>query len=235
MGTKAVRCDRLFDGNQLALVASMDPEQILVQEVVESDRPVVSVCSFAVAGEIAGMFQYEKLRQHPAHFGTGTYLRSTHVSSLDSLAAIILEKLKFTGISEIEFIHDSPQREYRVIEMNPRTWKSVNFASQCGENIVARFLRFATTGDPGPPSEYELGRYWVDLATDVPQMLRKRQFNSYASRFFECTWERTDPLPAIALWTLFPAIALENLVSSRRGRPRRVTQGVSSRIGRPFT
>ena len=73
-------------------------------------------------------------------------MRSISVNELMRVAEHILKTLDFTGISEIEFIHDPASDSYRVIEMNPRTWKSIHFATQCGQNLVARYLSSVANG-----------------------------------------------------------------------------------------
>ena len=213
-GEKAIRLDRLSQHDRDRLFRGLSPDQVIIQEIVETDRPVSSVCSFSVKGHTSGVFAYEKLRQHPNHFGTGTYLRSIRVDPFRPLADYILKSMNFTGISEIEFIYDWRTETYKVIEMNPRTWKSIHFATQCGQNLVARYLAYLSTGGTGGDDHYACDRYWADLATDIPQMIRQMKLWPYQQDFFECTWDRSDPWPALVLWTLFPLMALENGVSS---------------------
>jgi hypothetical protein len=213
-GQKAIRVIDLGLPAQTQLFVQIPPEQVVVQEIIETNRPVLSACSFSVNGKIVNQFGYEKIRQHPNRFGTGTYLRSTSIEAQRPVVEYILNRLDFTGISEIEFIHDSKTDTYRVIEMNPRTWKSVHFATQCGQNLVAQYVRYLENGRLEPAGSYDLGRYWADLATDIPQMLREMRLWRYHPGFFECTWNPVDPLPAIVLWVIFPFIALENLLNS---------------------
>ena len=213
-GQKAIRVDRLTPQIRERLFSRLDSSQILVQEIVETDRPVTSLCSFSVDGRMSGAFAYEKLRQHPADFGTGTYLRSVPADGLRTVASAILAETRFTGISEIEFVFDRRDGRGKVIEMNPRTWKSIHFATQCGQNLVARYLAYLAGGGTTADDGYARGRYWADLATDIPQLVRNRAMPRYARGLFECTWDRTDRWPALALWTLFPLIALENGLAS---------------------
>lgn len=210
-GRKALPLDRLAQTQIDRLQASMATAQVIVQRIVETDRPVLSVCSLAVDGQIQRLFQYEKIRQHPDRFGTGTYLRSTRVDSVIPLAAQILYSLHYTGISEIECMFDSATRTYKVLEMNPRTWKSVHFATQCEQNLVAHYLAYTATGQIVRGEDYTLGCYWADLSTDLPQMVRERRPFSYTPGFFECIWDWADPLPAVALGTFFPLMCLERL------------------------
>jgi hypothetical protein len=211
-GQKAVRLDGFAEHHRERLFRALPLDQIMIQEIVETDMPVVSVCSFSLNGQISAIFGYEKLRQHPTNFGTGTYLRSIRVDPLQSLTEQILKTLQFTGISEIEFIYDRRTGTPKVIEMNPRTWKSIHFASQCGQNLVARYLTYVATGRAEPDYGYMDDQYWADLATDIPQILRERLWG-YNRAFFECTWDRSDPWPTLVLWTVFPLIALEERVS----------------------
>lgn len=214
-GEKAICLADFTKVGREQLFAKLSQDQVVVQEIIKTTRPVLSLCSFSVNGQMAGMFGYEKLRQHPNCFGTGTYLRSASVDMVRPAAEAILKGLEFTGISEIEFIYQDSQKAYRVIEMNPRTWKSVHFATQCGENLVGRQLSHFAGRRVDTNGTYAKDRHWADLATDLPQMWREKRINGYDRGFFECTWTRSDPAPALALWTLFPLIAMENWMCSR--------------------
>ena len=216
-GEKALHLAGLAADERARLFELIAPERVIVQEVVESDRPVVSVCSLSVDGRIVGLFGYEKVRQHPDRFGTGTYLRSTDVGRLTRLVERVVERVGFTGISEVEVLLDRRTGTPKVIEMNPRTWKSIHFATRCGQNLVARYLEFASTGEVADNLGYSIGEHWADLATDIPEMVRRRRIRGYDRGFFECTWDRRDPAPAVALWTLFPLIAAEERLKRRGG------------------
>ncbi len=208
-GLKAVPLDRISAQARRDVFARMPSDQVLLQELIETDRPIASICSFSIDGQPSAIFAYEKLREHPSRFGTGTYLRSIDGAALEPLARELLERLQFTGISEIEFVFDAREQVYKVVEMNPRTWKSIHFATRCGQNLVERYLTYLA-GKPLPAgARHVVDRYWVDLATDLPQVIRGAVFRPYRGRFAECTWDAKDPWPAVALWTLFPIMAIE--------------------------
>ena len=218
-GQKAICLKDMPSSNREQLFTQLPADQVVLQEIIETQSPVRSVCSFSVDGQIRAWFGYDKLRQHPNRFGTGTYLGSVAVDELKPVAEAILQKLNYTGLSEIEFIHEPVTQTYRVIEMNPRAWKSVHFATQCGQNLVALYLKHLAGERVDTGGRYRHGGYWADLATDLPQMLRERKLSGYHRGFFECTWESSDPLPALVLWTGFPLIALENFWAARFGKP----------------
>jgi hypothetical protein len=228
-GQKAVGLAQWDSRSMERLLGKMSPDQVVVQEIIETDRPIVSVCSFSINGQMAGLFGYEKIRQHPNRFGTGTYLRSVEVDRLLPTAHAILKRLEFTGVSEMEFIHDKQADAYRVIEMNPRTWKSVHFATQCGQNLVAQQLRYFAGQAVRANANYAKHQHWADLATDIPQMVRDKKIARYDQGFFECTWDPADPWPALVLWTMFPLIAVENWMHARVARREANVPGGSPR------
>ena len=214
-GEKAIRLNDFIGEVREQVFRNLPPTEVVVQSLVCTGRPVTSVCAFSVRGEIKGLFGYEKLRQHPNQFGTGTYLRSVEVGFMRPVAETILRALEYTGISEIEFIHDDAAGCWRVIEMNLRTWKSVHFATQCGANLVGQLLA-QVAGQRVEQSEgYARGKFWADFATDLPQMWRDRTLHRYERGLSECVWVRGDYGPGLGLCTLFPLMVLEQWWSRR--------------------
>ncbi len=207
-GKKAFFLKDLKEDERKTIINQIGDKNLIVQKIVEGNFPVQSVCTTSENGEIKGLFIYEKLRQHPNKFGTGTYLRSIESDEVLNIAKNILNKIKYTGISEIEFILDPIDNKYKVIEMNPRTWKSINFATQCNQNIVKKYIDFVLGNKTSSDDNYIKNKYWADIFADISQMVRERKIFTYRfSEMYECTWERKDPLPFIASIFLLPFIA----------------------------
>jgi hypothetical protein len=49
-------------------------------------------------------------------------------------------------------------------------------------------------------------------------MFRERRLWGYARGFYECVWNRSDLLPGVVLWTLFPLLAMERSLTTRSSR-----------------
>ncbi len=211
-GKKAFFLKDLNDEERKKIANQLGEENLIIQKVIEGDFPVQSVCTTSENGKIKGLFIYEKLRQHPNKFGTGTYLRSIESKDVLKIAEVILDKIKYTGISEIEFVLDPTDNKYKVIEMNPRTWKSINFATQCNQNIVKKYIDFVIGKEVinNNNNTYIIDKYWADIFADISQMIRERRVFKYRfSEMYECTWERKDPLPFIASIFFLPFIAFK--------------------------
>jgi predicted ATP-grasp superfamily ATP-dependent carboligase len=201
----------LLNGNNAAvenlIVKNFENDELIVQKLIKTKEPVQSSCAFSIEGEVYGLFQYKKIRQHPNQFGTGTYLKSIYNEILFEGASDIIRKLKYTGISEIEFILDEEVNDYKVIEMNPRTWKSINFSTQCGQNLVEKLIDYTLGKKILKDLNYRTDLYWVDIFTDIPQMLREKKLFTYnIKNLFECSWDRKDPLPFISTILFSPLI-----------------------------
>lgn len=191
-------------------IGALPNERLVIQKIIHTSRPIFSVCTFCVMGAMHGLFMYEKLRQHPNEYGTGTWLKSAHSEELLQASWNLLQQLNYTGISEIEFIYDDDSQSYRVVEMNPRTWKSVMFATQCGQNLVEKHINHIMGKPYDTKLDFTADKYWADLFTDIPQMLRERKLFSYnQGKYFECTWSKNDPMPFFAIALFSPLIALK--------------------------
>ena len=187
----------------------MSPEDVLVQEKLPKNDAVVSCCGFSVDGHLFCHFQYVKLRQHPDEFGTGTFLKSIYDERLLDISRRIIGHFGYTGIFEIEFLRDGDR--YTVIEMNPRTWKSIHFATLCGQNMCAAYAGYCRSGSVLEPElDFEVGKTWVDLGTDIPMLFKNRSWAhaGYNRDTFYCVLSLKDPGPFMAEILLAPFIAL---------------------------
>jgi len=207
---KAIKLNRISQKDLESINNNFNENELIIQEIINSRHPVKSSCAFSIDGKIYGLFQYEKLRQHPNQFGTGTYLRSLFDKKILDISQNILTKLRYTGISEIEFILDERDNNYKVIEMNPRTWKSINFATQCGQNLVEKFIRFVQKNEIELTIDYKTDYYWVDLFTDIPQMFREKRIFTYSrKKLFECMFSINDPLPFLSTIIFSPYLLIK--------------------------
>ncbi len=183
---------------------------VIVQEKIETNQRVLSCCGLAIDGKIVRSFQYIKLRQHPDEFGTGTFLQSIQRDDLLAAAGRITGHFGYTGIFEIEFIQ-KPDGRLAVIEMNPRTWKSIHFAALCGQNLCAAYCDYLVQGTMPPENHrFEVGRTWVDIVTDLPQAVRQHGLKGirYCRNTFHCVANVKDPLPFLVEILFSPLLAL---------------------------
>ena len=192
-----------------AISSHLSEDDVLIQEKIQQNGHVLSSCGFSVAGELIRHFQYVKIRQHPDEFGTGTFLKSIYNAALIDITLRIIKHFRYTGIFEIEFVRD--RGKYIIIEMNPRTWKSIHFATLCGQNMCAAYAEYCHSGRvPKPELGFAVEKTWVDLGTDIPMLLKGGAWRhpEYDRNTFFCVLSVSDPLPFLMEIALAPLIKL---------------------------
>jgi D-aspartate ligase len=144
-------------------------EGSFTQEVIPFDgtNKTVSFTAFCVNGEIRTYWMGVKLREHPLQFGTGTFAKSILVNDCYLQSVPLLRALNYTGVCEVEYLFDPGSKEYKLIEINARTWLWVGLAKFCGVDYAKIIYDFANGREPEYPKAYELDKYWINPVSDT--------------------------------------------------------------------
>lgn len=179
---------------------------------VENSKPV-SFTAFSVKGEIKSYWMGIKVREHPLKFGTATYSRGTDIPELFGLAERLLRELSFTGVCEIEFLHDIRDNEYKLIEINARTWLWVDMAIKSGINYPFMIYNYMNAVDMDYPFSVNTQLEWMHYLTDIPYSLMGlvkgyytlgEIFRSYSKFPIPAVFDFSDILPSFAEIILLP-------------------------------
>lgn len=86
--------------------------------------------------EIKALFTGKKVRGYPADIGDNVVGESCNVPNaiIDNTLKIAGD-LKYSGIAEFEYKKDRSSEEYRLIEINPRSWSWIGITPNCGVSI----------------------------------------------------------------------------------------------------
>lgn len=203
---------------EYAQISHADP-RVLLQEIIPGpdDQLFVAACYLDKASSLVAGFTAQKLLQVPAGFGTGCIVQTVDRPELFAPAARLLRNMKFTGIAEVEFKWDSTSRQYKLIEINPRSWDQHTLGRACGIDLI--YLAYCEhAGLPMPRvGPQTAGTKWV--AEDVFFMtalhLLWRHDRNLLSLFrlargnrLLAIWSKTDPLPFIGyLISFLPWVA----------------------------
>jgi predicted ATP-grasp superfamily ATP-dependent carboligase/protein-tyrosine-phosphatase len=118
-------------------------------------------------GSCVWHFQHERLHELPLTGGGSSYRRSTPVDKrLLSEAMRILDSLGWHGVAMVEF-KGSPERGFRLMEINPRLWGSLALAIDAGVDFPDGLWRIATGANPGPQPSYRWPHYTRNLEMDI--------------------------------------------------------------------
>ncbi|GAC1362113.1 MAG: hypothetical protein NVSMB44_16900 [Ktedonobacteraceae bacterium] len=118
---------------------------LVAQEIVgQGLTDFYSVCSYigrAHSGktreqdDLNAVFVGRKLEQYPPQFGTGCLVAAECVPSIAERGMQILKTFGYHGVSEVEFIYDERDDEYKLLDINTRVWKWIGLPIAAGVDL----------------------------------------------------------------------------------------------------
>jgi D-aspartate ligase len=185
-------------------VRVMPSELVMVQEVVPPAGQY-SVGAFCIDGCVSSAMTARRTRQFPIDYGlSSSFVEAVEVPGLIPAATKLLSRLGISGMVEVEFIGDSRDGEYKLLDVNPRPWgwHTLCIASGLDFPLMAYELALGRSPAAAMPS---YGRRWIRLVTDAPagvQSIRAGKLTPGA--YLRSLWGRNvfsvvdlrDPLPA---------------------------------------
>jgi predicted ATP-grasp superfamily ATP-dependent carboligase len=194
--------------------SKVSPGQIMVQDVVPGDGShQFAYCAFFKEGKPVASMMAQRSRQHPPEFGrASTFVRSVEMPELETLAERFLSAIDYYGLAEVEFKLDPRDHEYKLLDVNARTWGYHTLGAAAGADFS--YLLFADQLGAQPKSfRARPGITWVRLVTDLPtgimQVLRGQlglatYLKSVLRAHCEAVLSFKDPLPGVAEIALLP-------------------------------
>ena len=156
--------------------ARNDNVEFLIQEIIPGDDDTLyTFGSYRTkAGHVAGTFTGRKLRQRPRGFGTCRVGESVYSPELSAVGQRFLEKVRYFGISQLEFKWDERDRKFKLMEINPRSWSWIGLSIRLGINLP--FLQLCDALGQ-PVSEQHLSAdtprgLWINYFDDFRSSLR---------------------------------------------------------------
>jgi predicted ATP-grasp superfamily ATP-dependent carboligase len=183
------------------------------QELIpfDGDNKTISFTAFCINGEIKAHWTGVKLREHPIRFGTATFCESVDGETLKKISIPLLKKLNYTGVCEIEYLKDPRDNEFKLIEINARTWLWVGLAKACGVDYAHMIYNFVNDIPFEYPEKYYIGLKWVNYLTDTAMIfktIKAKEFNiiqhikSLKGKKVQAVYSGKDPVPALILLVL---------------------------------
>jgi D-aspartate ligase len=207
--TKAALSDRFQQAAEI-----VGPGEVMVQELIPGDgRHQFAYCAFFKAGESIGSMVARRRRQHPPEFGrASTFVETVDVPLVESLSERFLRAIDYYGLVELEYKLDPRDGEYKLLDVNARTWGYHSLGPRAGVDFP--HLLFADQlGQRVQRQRARPGVTWIRLVTDVPtaalELLRghldwKEYARSLRKADVEAVFSARDILPGIAELGLIP-------------------------------
>jgi D-aspartate ligase len=215
-GAKAWRADTMDQLRHMYAKAArqIPPDEILLQQIIPGDGiRQASYCAFFRDGQAHSTLIARRTRQHPREFGrAATYVESIELPVIEELSERFLKAIDYYGLVEVEFKQDPRDGEYKLLDVNARTWGFHSLGFQAGVDFP--YLLFADqVGERTNPSRGQAGIGWLRLITDLPVVASALFYKDLTLRSYVISLHKTrvesvfsmdDPLPGIAEVTLLP-------------------------------
>jgi len=144
-------------------------DDTFTQTVIPFDgsNKTISFTAFSVNGEIKTYWMGVKLREHPVQFGTATFAESIMEPALFDHSSKLIKHFKYSGVCEIEFLKDPSDNQFKLIEINARTWLWVGLAKACGIDYGLYIYNYLNGITNSYPNEFKVGVKWINSLTDT--------------------------------------------------------------------
>ena len=146
----------------------VDPDVLLVQELVPGDGGQYSHAALCLEGEQLATITARRTRQYPADFGrASTFVETIDNSHVAEQAAAVFAAMKLTGLAEVEFKCDPRDGRLKLLDINPRVWGWHTLGAAAGVDFPYLLWRLVC-GETVPRVHARAGVRWLRLSTDLP-------------------------------------------------------------------
>jgi D-aspartate ligase len=220
-GAKAWRADdaaTLLESYRRAS-AVVPPGEVMIQELVPGGgESQYAYCTLFKEGAALADMTVLRRRQHPSDFGrSSTYVETIDLPLLAEPSARFLKAIDFYGLVELEYKHDRRDGEWKLLDVNARTWGYHTLGRAAGVDFPYLLYR-DQMGLSVPRLHARTGVRWIRVLTDVPNAVRDVAAGSIKARDYlstlrgidtEAVFSWRDPLPGLYELALLPYLAVK--------------------------
>lgn len=108
------------------------------------------------------VFMHRRLREYPASGGVSSCAESFYDLKLESHGRRMLDALNWHGVAMVEFRRDDRDGEYKLMEINPKFWGSLDLALAAGADFPSDLCQMALGGTLSFTDQYvrDLRFHW---------------------------------------------------------------------------
>lgn len=195
------------------------PGEVMVQEFIPGGgAQQFAYCAFFRGGKAIGKMMARRRRQHPFRFGrASTYVETVDIPVLEETSERFLRAIDYYGLVELEYKLDPRDSQYKLLDVNARTWGYHSLGSRAGVDF-SYMLYADQLGLRVPDCKAQSGIGWVRMTTDLPAAVMamiagdvdlKNYLRSIRACNVEAVFSGDDPLPGLAEILMVPYLALK--------------------------
>jgi D-aspartate ligase len=193
--------------------------EILVQELIPGGgQEQYAFCAFFRGGEAVASMTVRRRRQHPSDFGcASTFVETMDLPELTGPSVRFLREIGYYGLVEMEYKRDPRDGEYKLLDVNARTWGYHTLGGSAGTDFAYLLFR-DQVGSEVDRVQARPGVRWVRIVTDLPNAVRDFGAGTLSPRDYlrslrhvdtEAVFSLRDPLPGCYEIALVPYLAVK--------------------------
>jgi D-aspartate ligase len=220
-GAKAWRANTREELRELFARASahVGSGEVMIQDLIPGGgEQQFAYCAFYKGGRPLASMVVRRRRQHPHEFGrASTFVEAIELPILETLSERFLRSIDYYGLVELEYKLDRRDGQYKLLDVNGRTWGYHTLGSGAGVDFP--YLLFADQmGEAVEPRRGRAGVSWIRLVTDLPTGIvdvfrRRLDWREYLRTLknaqVESVFNREDPLPGLMELLLIPYLSVK--------------------------
>ena len=192
--------------------------EMMIQDLIPGgSEQQFGYCAFFKEGQAIGTMVTQYKRQHPPQFGRScTFVQTVDLPALEEIALRFLRAIDYYGLVELEFKLDPRDGEYKLLDVNARTWGYHTLGVAAGVDF-SHMLFEDQLGRPVKVARARPGVSWIRWVTDLPVGIHgifRRQWGvwdylrSVRRLNTESVFCINDPLPSIVETAMVPYLAI---------------------------
>jgi predicted ATP-grasp superfamily ATP-dependent carboligase len=138
-----------------AVTGAFNYEAPMIQEFIPGF--IHDACTLTNRGHVIAVLTQRRHLMYPIYGGVGAVNVTTHEKKLSDLARQLLEEAKWHGPAQVEFKLDERDKEYKLIELNPKLWGTLDLSLKVGYNFPAMIRDILLEKPFTPPVAYPEG------------------------------------------------------------------------------
>ena len=140
-------------------LSTLSSDGFLIQEYIPGDG--YGFFGLLNKGAPRAIFMHKRVREYPIAGGPSTAAEGIYEPRLKELGLKMLRLLSWHGAAMVEFRKDFRDDEYKLMEINPKFWGSLDLAIVSGIDFPYLTCKMAVDGDVKPMFRYKVGVKFV--------------------------------------------------------------------------
>lgn len=138
-------------------------------------------------GSCKRIFMHRRVRELPPSGGASTSAISVFEEPLKKYGQMILNKLQWHGIAMVEFKLDNNSGQFKLMEINPKFWGSLDLAIASGVDFPYYLINLTKENSIEYSENYKIGLKYQWISEDIKYVLER------PSSFFKILLDYLNP------------------------------------------